>query len=215
MLDRKLVRRFGLYALVFAIQSLYMPLNHGLKQGVIFDSRWDAYIPLWPEWIVPYAICWPLWVACYGWACLRMEEKLYRSFIVASVLATVTAICTFTFYPTYVIRPVLVGQDWATEWLRILYARDGLFNAFPSGHVYLTTILALFWSLWYPRWRWAWIGFAAIVALSTLFTRQHYLPDLFGGVALAVVSYWVGLWWVERQHSRLTLTGGLATTAGS
>jgi len=193
-MNAKLRQRFGLYILVFAIQSLYMPLNHGLQEGTIFDTRWDAYIPLWPVWIAPYALCWPLWLAGYGWAALRMEAKLYRSLIVASLLATVTAISTFALFPTYVVRPVLVGHDWATEGLRMLYAMDGAFNAFPSGHVYLTTIMALFWSRWHPRWRWAWLGFALIVALSTLFTGQHYIPDVIGGALLAWVGYRVGLW---------------------
>ncbi|HRJ43187.1 MAG: phosphatase PAP2 family protein [Caldilineaceae bacterium] len=199
-MDLTLTRRIGLYALVFAIQSLYMPLNHGLQEGVIFNTRWDAYIPLWPLWVVPYALYWPLWLAAYAWAALRMEEKLYRALIVASVLATATAISTFALYPTYVIRPALVGTDWATEWMRILYATDGVFNAFPSGHVYLTTVLALFFSLWHPRWRWVWAGFVVVVILSTLFTAQHYLPDIFGGLGLAWASYRVGVWWMGLEN---------------
>jgi len=194
------VQRIELYVLVFAIQSLYMPLNHGLPEGIILDTRWDAYVPLWPMWIVPYSLCWPLWLAGFAWAALRMEEHLYRALIVTSVVATTTAIGTFFFFPTYVIRPALVGHDWATEWPSILYATDGIFNAFPSGHVYLTTIMALFWSRWFPSWRWLWMGFALIVAFSTLFTGQHYIPDVFGGAALAWVSYQVGLWFVGTHN---------------
>ncbi|MFZ1755353.1 MAG: phosphatase PAP2 family protein [Caldilineaceae bacterium] len=197
-----LLQRVGLYVLVFAIQSLYLPLNHGLKEGTILDTRWDVYIPVWAIWIVPYAIAWPLWLAGYAWAVLRMPEKLYHALIAASVLATATAISTFALFPTYVVRPVLTGSDWATQWLRLLYATDGVFNAFPSGHVYLTTIMALFWSRWLPRWRWVWLGFALVIALSTLFTRQHYIPDVLGGAALAWMSYQIGTWLMRPAEAR-------------
>lgn len=121
----KLWQRLGLYLVVFGIQSLYLPLNHGLTEGVILDTRWDRCIPLWPVWVVPYALFWPLWLVAYAWAAWRMEERLYCSLILASVISTVTAIATFYLYPTYVVRPVLVGADWATQWLRTLYATDG------------------------------------------------------------------------------------------
>ncbi len=195
-MSRTLAWRFGLYALVLGIQSLYLPLNHGLQEGVVLDTRWDRYIPIWPIWIVPYSLATTIWLVGYAWAALRMEEQLYRALIATSVLTTAIAIVTFTLYPTYIVRPVLVGNDWATAWLRLVYATDGVFNAFPSGHVYFTTIITLFWSRWYPRWRWAWAGFWLIVTLSTLFTGQHYIPDVFGGTGLAWASYRVGIWFV-------------------
>lgn len=207
-MKNRLAQRLGLYVLVFAIQSLYWPLNHGLQNGVILDTRWDQLIPLWAVWIVPYSLAWPAWLAGYAWAALRMEEKLYRALIVASVLATATAIATFVLYPTYIIRPALVGSDWAIEWMRWLYNTDGVFNAFPSGHVYFTTIMTLFWSRWLPRGRWLWGAFWLAVCLSTLFTKQHYLPDVFGGAALAWVSYRAGLWWVFGKSEGAYTNGG-------
>lgn len=195
-MSKSLSRRIGLYALVFGIQSLYWPLNQGLQDGMILDTRWDRWIPLWAVWIVPYSLACPAWLGGYAWAALRMEERLYRALMVASVLATATAIATFALYPTYVIRPRLVGDEWATELMRMLYATDGAFNAFPSGHVYFTTIMTLFWIRWRPGQRWLWVAFWLVVSLSTLFTKQHYIPDVIGGAGLAWVSYRVGLWWV-------------------
>ena len=85
-------------------------------------------------------------------------------------------------FPTYIERPLLIGNDWATELLRYVYGNDDVYNAFPSGHVYLTTVISLFWMEWYPRYRWLWIAIVVSVLLSTLFTHQHYLPDLAGGL---------------------------------
>jgi hypothetical protein len=39
-----------------------------------------------------------------------------------------------------------------------------------------------------------------MVALATLFTHQHYLPDPIGGLALAWFGYRIGLWCVVDRH---------------
>ncbi len=73
--------------------------------------------------------------------------------------------------------------------LRWVYSNDKAYNAFPSGHVYFTTLIALFWARWYPRWRWVWAGSVVVVGLATLFTHQHYLLDPVGGLTLAWIGY--------------------------
>jgi membrane-associated phospholipid phosphatase len=93
----------------------------------------------------------------------------------------------------------LIGNDWATELLRYVYSNDDVYNAFPSGHVYLTTVISLFWMEWYPRYRWLWIAIVVSVLLSTLFTHQHYLPDLGGGLILAKNSLRFGEWWMQKR----------------
>jgi membrane-associated phospholipid phosphatase len=80
--------------------------------------------------------------------------------------------------------------------LNWIYATDHMYNAFPSGHVYITTLIALFWSRWFPKWRWLWIATVIVVVFATLFTHQHYLPDPIGGLALAWFGYRIGLWCV-------------------
>jgi membrane-associated phospholipid phosphatase len=84
----------------------------------------------------------------------------------------------------------------------LLYENDRAYNAFPSGHTYNTSLIALFWWRWYPRYRWLWAAIALVVLASTLFTRQHNIPDLIGGVAFACTGYLVGLRWAARRLSR-------------
>jgi membrane-associated phospholipid phosphatase len=52
---------------------------------------------------------------------------------------------------------------------------------------------------WYPRYRWLWIAIVVLVLLSTLFTHQHYLPDLGGGLILAKNSLRFGEWWMQKR----------------
>ena len=130
-----------------------------------------------------------------------MEEHLYEAFFIASAFVSVAAMTIFTLFPTYVDRPSLSAGDWPTQILSLIYSKDYAYNAFPSGHVYVTALIALFWSRWYPKWRWLWTSTVVIIVLATLFTHQHYLPDPMGGLALAWFGYRIGLWCVADNYS--------------
>ena len=66
----------------------------------------------------------------------------------------------------------------------------------------MTTVLALFYSLWYPRYKWIWMGILVIVCLSTLFTGQHYILDVVTGLALGIVGYYAGFWLVDKWDKK-------------
>ena len=181
-------------ALLFGIQALYFPLNKYLQGGMEFKTSLDAYVPLWPIWVIPYGLVCGWWVTAYLWAAWHMDETTYEAFFLASAVMQVSALTIFTVFPTYVIRPELSSGDWTVQLLGWIYTNDYAYNAFPSGHVYITTLIALFWSRWFPKWRWFWVSSVIVIFFATLFTGQHYLPDPIGGLALAWFSYRVGLW---------------------
>ena len=195
------LKRLVWCAIVFGIQALYFPLNHFLRGGVEFKTTLDNYVPLWPIWVVPYVLICGWWVVACIWTVWRMEEHLYEAFFIASAFASVSAMTIFALFPTYVLRPDLSGGDWPAQILSWIYSSDHAYNAFPSGHVYVTTLIALFWSRWFPKWRWLWAATVVIVVLATLFTHQHYLPDPIGGLLLAWLGYHIGLWCVADRSS--------------
>jgi hypothetical protein len=195
-------------ALLFGIQALYFPLNRYLQGGTEFKTALDAAIPLWPIWVVPYALTTSWWIIAYLWAALRMEDRLYEAFFLASAVMQVSALTIFTLFPTYVVRPTLAAGDWSSQLLHWIYTNDYAYNAFPSGHVYITTLIALFWSRCFPNWRWLSVMSVVVVLLATLFTHQHYLPDPVGGLALAWFSYRVGLWCTANANPNPVLEVG-------
>ena len=188
------VKRLIWCALLFGIQLMYFPLNRYLQGGVELKTPLDDHLPIWPIWVIPYSLACIWWVIAYIWAAWRMEDHLYESFFIASAVMQVSALTIFTFFPTYIVRPTLPAGDWHTQLLNWVYTNDYAYNAFPSGHVYITTLIALFWSRWYPALRWIWISTAVVIVFATLFTGQHYLLDPIGGLALAWFSYRIGLW---------------------
>jgi membrane-associated phospholipid phosphatase len=158
-------------------------------------------VPVWPIWVFPYGLACAWWIVAYLWAAWRMEDRLYEAFFIASAFASVAALTIYTVFPTYVIRTALPGTDWPSQLLNWIYTNDYAYNAFPSGHVYITTLIALFWSRWFPQWRWALAVTVVMVILATQFTGQHHLPDPIGGLALAWFSYRIGLWCMAERHS--------------
>jgi len=129
------------------------------------------------------------------WIILKTEDHMFRSFLAACIFTFTFGVIIFIFVPTYVKPASLTGNDVFTMLLRIIHEHWGRYDAFPSGHVYITTLLALFFSRWYPRQKLSWILILVIVSFSTLFTGQHYILDVLGGYAIAFSGYHFGLWW--------------------
>lgn len=203
-------QRVAWCGLLLAAQSLYLPLNRWMTGGVALSTPLDALVPLWPIWVVPYALCWPWWLLAYLWAAHQMEARLFRALALGTLFTILAAMAFYFLFPTYVIRPTLTGSDWASAWLRDIYAADGRYNAFPSGHVYLTTLISLFWARWFPRLRWWWASLVVIVSLATLFTGQHYVLDPIGGALLAWIGYRLGLGLVYGREAGARRPAGLA-----
>jgi hypothetical protein len=188
---------------LFAVQLLYVPINRIVQGGVVLSTPWDAFIPFWPIWVLPYLLSLVWWTGCFIWAAWKMDHLLYRAFVISIIAVMLVSYVVYIVYPTYVVRPSLQGEDWLTEVVRLLYASDRVNNAFPSGHTYNTVLITLFWWHWRPGQRWLWLTITVIILLSTLFTHQHNLPDLAGGIVFSWLGYRFGLWWMKKQLGRV------------
>ncbi|MBN1147502.1 MAG: phosphatase PAP2 family protein [Anaerolineales bacterium] len=185
-------------SILFLSQALYFPINRMMTGGRLLETRWDALIPLWPIFALPYLLSLAWWAGCFIWASLKMEANLYRAFVAGVLFTMLTSYAFYILYPTYVTRPEVAGVGWQYNLLRWIYTSDRLNNAFPSGHTYITMLIVFFWWNWRPRLRCLWAAIAAVIILSTLFTGQHNLPDPLGGVLWAWAGYRFGLWWAGR-----------------
>lgn len=185
--------------ILWVVQLLYFPINRLVQGGVVLDTPWDACFSLQPIWVIPYLLSLVWWVGCYFWAAWHMEDGLFRAFVTSFVVVMLASYVVYLLYPTYVVRPVVAEDNWLSRIVAHLYANDHVNNAFPSGHAYNTALIALYWSRWFPRRWWLWWTITIIVLLSTLFTRQHNLPDLIGGLGFAWLGYRLGLWWTMHR----------------
>lgn len=187
-------RRFSLLMLLFLISILYFPLNQFLTSGYNLKTTLDAYIPIVPEFVIPYLLFLPFWLAAFLAAAWKMNDRLFRALMIGSISTVTIATLTYFLFPTYTARPLVEAEGWAANLLNFIYGNDNVFNAFPSGHVLYTTLIALFGVTWLPKWSPVFIWSIVLVVLSTLLTGQHHLVDPIGGLALGWGGYRFGLW---------------------
>lgn len=68
------------------------------------------------------------------------------------------------------------------------------FGAFPSGHsTEAAALLSIAWA-YYPRWRWAFAGLMAVLALALMLGQWHFLSDILAGTAVGILVGAATLW---------------------
>jgi membrane-associated phospholipid phosphatase len=73
--------------------------------------------------------------------------------------------------------------------LQCLYSADPPYNCFPSLHVAHSVLSALVCYRVHRRVGVLAIGCASLIALSTLFTKQHYVLDVVAGAFMGCVAH--------------------------
>lgn len=168
---------------VYFSSKVYTLLNHG-PAVVFLKTPLDDLIPVVTPFVIPYVSLEP-----FIYASLLLFLLFRTRFFQSAALSLICAFwISYVFYfllQSVVVRPLLPEQDLLTQMIREVYAGDNPFNDFPSLHTSLSTILALHWRRLDAR-----IGiivtiWVALIVLSTVFIKQHYVPDLVAGLLLA------------------------------
>ncbi len=203
----EIIKRILLLLVVSAIQAIYIPTSLGLSGGIAPKLPWDVF-PIWQVWVIPYLLCFPMWLAASLWAVWKMDANFFNAMIIACALTFSVSITIFLAFPTYVERSPLSGNDLFTQLLLWVYEAGGNYDALPSGHIYITSLLVFFYNLWKPRLRLVWFGILMMVSFATLFTGQHYILDLLAGYFIAWIGYRFGLWKVGLMAEKLDTRSG-------
>jgi membrane-associated phospholipid phosphatase len=156
------------------------------------ELEFDRALPLLPSWALVYGALY-LFLILLPVLVVRQED-LIRLTVFAYLLIWITAYIFFVFYPTVAPRPArVVGEGFAVWGLSALYSSDPPYNCFPSLHVAHSFLSALASYRVHQRLGIVAMVCATLVALSTLFTKQHYVLDAVAGIFLALVAYVVFL----------------------
>ncbi len=146
----------------------------------------DTIIPLVPVFVIPYLLYLPFLFGSLVWMLTRFSH-LERLWLRRFVFAQIIAIVFFIFFPTTMVRPIIVNGGLFEDLVRFVYTNDQPFNLFPSTHVLHTLIMTSYWvrrgysrQLIFP--------FTAIVCVSTVLVKQHYALDIVGGIMVYVVT---------------------------
>jgi hypothetical protein len=145
--------------------------------GVPFRMPFEEEMPVYPWTIVLYWTSY-VTVALAPW-CARTRRDLRR----LAISAWVAMLLVFPVYwilPSSAPRPFVPDTDWATHLLHWERAAYPPVAAFPSFHVIWAVLVA---RLYRPRWCGA--AYVALVAISCITTRQHYIADVLAALAIA------------------------------
>lgn len=148
----------------------------------------DRAIPLQPVWSLIYGALYAVLIVLPIFV-VRQDDHLRRT-LYAYLLVWLTSYGVFIWYPTVAPRPAMPAGDGFGVWgLQVLYEADPPYNCFPSIHVAHSFVSALACFRVHRRLGVVLVAAATLVALSTLFTKQHYVLDVVAGTLLAAAAY--------------------------
>ena len=170
----------------YAASLGYDYLNHG-PYRLFLRTPIDQALPVVPVFAIPYVSLEPF---IYGSLVIFLvfRVRIFESAVASMIATFLVSYVFFAFLQTYVDRPVLTGTDPLTQLIRGVYASDQPYNDFPSLHVSTSTIIAIHWWRLGRSWSLPLIVWAGLVALSTVMVKQHYVPDIAGGLVLAFAT---------------------------
>jgi membrane-associated phospholipid phosphatase len=174
---------------VYFTGQIYFLLNHG-PAVINLHSALDSAIPLVPVFVIPYISLQPFIYATLVFF-LLFRIKYFQSACLAMITAWFISYGFYYFLQSEVVRPVLTGKDIFYRLIMRVYSVDNPYNDFPSLHTCLSTILAIHWNKINRR-----VGiilsiWTMLIVASTLLIKQHYIPDVIFGLALAFGTSWL------------------------
>ena len=117
----------------------------------------------------------------------------FRQMVVTLSIAMGVCVAIWLFWPTTFERPDVPVANTASAYLyRFLIEVDQPLNCFPSAHIAGPAVQLIFVTRENPKLKLVLWSLFALAALSVLTTKQHYIWDALGAVALVWVSFKLG-----------------------
>jgi hypothetical protein len=180
---------------VYWSSTWYGMTNHATANVHILQTAFDRWVPVIPQFIVPYN-----WLEPVLYFCLLFffvfHPKIFTAFGVAFIAIQAVSNGVYIAFQTEVPRPtnLVAGTSRYVDALLAKYASDNPYNCFPSLHCGLSALAASFW--WVKRrYRpvaWLMTLFAVVTVIATQVLKQHVIVDAVGSllaVALYLVTY--------------------------
>lgn len=183
----------GGYQFYFFVQRYHM------RKPREFNTRFDDRIPFWPSWVWIYSgLYYPIILV------LVFTQPSYESFSKTAFSFLVLLAMQFAVFFFF---PVKIPDRWrnydhkgnlSLRMLAFVHHFDKLVNSIPSMHVSVATLTALHLQAGLaPSYGAAasWVHlFPVLIALSAIFTKQHYLYDILPGALFGTLAWWLTAW---------------------
>lgn len=196
----------GLTALLYLVPNHYPP-----SAPVRLPLTWvDQAVPFLPDTAWIYFT--DYFLVFTAFSSLRAATAVLR-FSVAFLAMVLAGFLVHTLYPTTYPRELFPITDAALPFTQAVFERfrwvDTPTSCFPSMHVACSYFSAFALRDLRLRTHYLFVGWATLVAASTLTTKQHYAVDILAGLALSGAVWAVFYRWLPgrfphlaRAHSR-------------
>lgn len=159
-----------------------------------FTTGFDRAVPFRPEWVIIYIGSFLFWGIGYAVISRKNTKEFWFRFVTADLISRVVCGAIFVILPTTNVRPELADSGFFNEAMKFIHFMDQPYNLFPSIHclVSIMCYLGVMGNKKVSRvYRIFALGFAILIFISTQLTKQHYIVDIAGGVAVAAVCFYI------------------------
>ncbi|HEX9444751.1 MAG TPA: phosphatase PAP2 family protein [Candidatus Binatia bacterium] len=177
----------SVFLIVGVYQFYFWCQRHALAPARKLKLAADDWIPYRPRWVWIYSFLYYPVILYVNWT-VRSPGQFTR--IAGSFILLLIFQMAF-----FVAFPVATPESWreknarrgrSERFLALIQRFDSSANCFPSMHVSVATLTALY---LHPRLGVGAALFPVLIGLSTLFTKQHYLLDVPAGAALGWATF--------------------------
>ncbi|GBU09348.1 hypothetical protein AwWohl_04860 [Gammaproteobacteria bacterium] len=177
--------------IVGVYQFYFFTQRNPLAKVREFNFWIDEKIPFLPSWAWLYSFLYYPAILYVNW--LVIDARHFSLMAFTYVILLLMQMIFFMLFPVRTPahwREINTGRSLSERFLRFVQKFDGASNCFPSMHVSVAMLSALF--------AFSALGpfvflFPLLIALSCAFTKQHYLMDLPAGAFLGWIAYQVYL----------------------
>lgn len=190
-LDNKFIPTYGYRILAVCMGSCsilyYVTKYLGITEPHNIMTGVDDIFPLSTWWVSIYLLSYVFWILNFLLVAREGKEE-YCKFMTAYLAGEFFSFACFILFPTTLTRPEITGTGFFDWMLQMTYNADMPVNLLPSLHC-MDSWLA-FRCIWgakrTPRWyQLTSFVIAILICLSTQFTKQHVLIDVFAGIIVA------------------------------
>lgn len=186
-LDRIMQLVISAFLIVGVYQFYFWCQRNHARAPREFRTSLDDRIPYRPRWVWIYSFLYYPVIVAINWTVASPRQFLY---VAISYMVLLGFQMLF-----FVFLPVTTPVEWRTcnagrgrseRFLAFVQSFDGRSNSFPSMHTSVAMLTAMH---LYPALGPAVFAFPVLIALSCLFTKQHYVVDLPAGALLGWVVF--------------------------
>jgi membrane-associated phospholipid phosphatase len=172
----------SVFLIVGVYQFYFWCQRNSLVPARELKSSLDDLIPYRPRWVWIYSFLYYPVIIAINWAVTSPRHFLYVALSYVLLLGFQMAFFTLVPVATPLAWRACNGRSGRSErFLAFVQSLDGRSNSFPSMHTSVATLTAL--HLWPMLGAWG-LLFPALIGLSCLYTKQHYIIDIPAGALL-------------------------------